>query len=225
MTIVADELLLVDRSMISSVVVGAGGSGGNIRASATSMVSRDSTLSSSALSGNGGNLAIATQGATVVESSRISAEVLTGRGDGGNIDFSTGALALRNSAISANAYGGRGGNILIGSPNVLRNPASTVTASSQLGIDGTVSFSSPAADLSGALFSVSSSFLDTNAVLAARCVGPNEGARTRLAMRLFDADHRVESGFLFPQGSTGVARSLALAALLPLSPAILLPQP
>ena len=208
--------LLFDRSRVTAQVAADQGIGGRIGIEAGTIYFRDSIVSASAFSGGGGNMRLASPGMIGFETSRVSAEVLTGLGDGGNLDVEGGLLLLRNSVISANAYGGSGGSILIDSKNILSNPASKVTASSELGIDGTVVFTSPAADLSGALFSVNSSFLDANAVLAARCVGPDEGARTRLAMRLFDADHRIESGFLFPQASAPVARSLAQAVVVSL---------
>ena len=122
-------------------------------------------------------------------------------------------MLLRNAIVSANAFGGAGGNVHIASTNVLSDTSSKVTASSQLGIDGTVEFDSPAADLSGALFSVASSFLDANAVLASRCVAPEQRARSSLALRTFDADHRGETGFLFPQAIEALTRQVTLAAV------------
>lgn len=190
--------MLFDRSRITAQVSADNGIGGSIGVAASTIFLRESVISASAFSGGGGNLTITSPGTIGIDSSRVTAEVLTGRGNGGNLDVNGDALLLRNSAISANAYGGNGGNILIDSQNILTNPASKVTASSELGIDGTVIFSSPAADLSGALFSVSSSFLDATAVVAARCVVPSARARSSLAMRILDPDHQRELGYMFP---------------------------
>lgn len=162
-----------------------------------------SRVTTSARSADGGNINVTTDGKLVVSEGRIETEVGTGLGDGGNVNVSGGLMLLRNSAISANAFGGDGGNIRIASANVLANTVSKVTASSELGIDGTVQFESPAADLSGALFSVTSSFLDATAVQASRCVMPTARARSSLAMRILDPDHQRELGYLFPTGVAG----------------------
>ena len=167
-------------------------------------------MTTSARSADGGNISVATDGKLVMFEGRIETEVGTGLGDGGNVNVNGSMMVLRNSAISANAFGGDGGNIRIASANVLANTISKVTASSQLGIDGTVQFESPAAVFSGALFSVTSSFLDATAVLASSCVSPQLRARSSLAMRILDPDHQRELGYLFPieiaQGVRGNAR-------------------
>ena len=203
--------ILLDHSKVTAQVAADKGAGGSIGMAAESIHFQDSIVSASAFSGGGGNLKIASTSTTTMETSRVSAEVLTGLGDGGNLDVDGGALLLRNSAISANAYGGNGGNIKIASKNLLANTVSKVTASSELGIDGTVQFESPAADLSGALFSVSSSFLDATAVLASRCVSPQSRARSSLAMRILDPDHQRELGYLFPAAYVGVSPDIANA--------------
>lgn len=205
--------LLVDRSLVSAQVAADTGAGGSIGMTAGSILLRNSIVSASAFAGNGGNMKISSSGTNIVEFSRVSAEVLTGQGDGGNLDVEGGALLLRNSTVSANAYGGRGGNILIDSQNILTNTGSQVTASSELGIDGTVAFSSPAADLSGALFAVSSSFLDAAVTQGGMCAVPRAQGRATLALRLVHEDFGRSEGFLFPAMSTepnGTAQRLAL---------------
>ncbi len=210
--------LLLDRSRVTAQVIGAAGVGGSIVMSASSLLLRNSTVSASALSGDGGNMTISSAGTSIFDTSRVSAEVLTGQGDGGNLDLEGGALLLRNSVVSANAYGGRGGNILIDSQNILTNSGSQVSASSELGIDGTVVFSSPAADLSGALFAVSSSFLDAAVAQGGVCAMPRSQGRASLALRVIDEDFGRREGFLFPAMSVEPKRVPPRVALLP-SPA------
>ena len=63
----------------------------------------------------------------------------TGTGKGGNININTTLLTgLRNSSIKANAFEGRGGNIRINARGLFFSPDSFITATSQLGVDGTV---------------------------------------------------------------------------------------
>lgn len=194
----AIESLTVERSAITATVTAENGAGGNIGLQSGSLAVSDSVVSSSALSGAGGNVDIESRRSAVITSSRVAAEVLTGLGDGGNLNVSGAGLALRNSAISANAFGGRGGNILINADNLLVNRASSVTASSQLGIDGTVAFTSPAADLTGALLSVASSFLDANALIATSCLAPTSVARSRFLIRERIGDQQDPLRYLFP---------------------------
>ncbi len=82
---------------------------------------------------------------------------------------------LRDSAVSANAFGGPGGNIHIASETFVASAASRVTASSQLGVDGTVTIESPALDPTGELLVPAPRF-DVAAVLAGRC-GPRLAGR------------------------------------------------
>ena len=208
---VGGSLSLAGRAVVEAASTSTGDAGNIVIHAGEGIEIDHSRISTSARFADGGNIGVTTDGKLILTDGSIATEVGTGLGNGGNVAVNGGLMLLRNSAISANAFGGDGGNIHIASTNVLSDTVSRVTASSQLGIDGTVQFDSPAADLSGALFSVNSSFLDANAVLAARCVGPGERARTRLALRLFDPDHRVESGFLFPQVATTVSQSVALA--------------
>jgi len=83
---------------------------------------------------------------------------------------------LRNSAVSANAFGGPGGNIHLVTQTFIPSADSTVTASSQLGIDGTVTLESPAIDPTGELLLPKVAFFDAGSVLAGRC-GPRLAGR------------------------------------------------
>ncbi len=108
--------------------------------------------------------------------SSITTAVGTGLGTGGNVDFRTPTLSMNASSISANAFGGPGGNIGIGATNFFRSANSTVTASSVLSVDGTITFESPALDPTGELLAPAPGFLDAGAVLAGRC-GPRLAGR------------------------------------------------
>jgi large exoprotein involved in heme utilization and adhesion len=99
----------------------------------------------------------------------IATAVGRGQGAGGNVTLSIPLLVLRASTISANAFGGPGGNIRIGTQTFFKSADSSVTASSQLGIDGTITLDSPALDPTGELLAPVPVFLDAGAVLAGRC--------------------------------------------------------
>lgn len=100
--------------------------------------------------GEGGNINLQVRDDIVLRyNSEISAEA-RGTGNGGNINIDAGGVILailsENSDIVANAYQGRGGNITGKAASILgfresigrRTPESDFTASSELGINGTL---------------------------------------------------------------------------------------
>lgn len=104
-------------------------------------------ITASTQTGNGGNININSQNLSLRNNSNISAEA-KGIGDGGNIIIESSlilAIPIENSDITANAFEGRGGNINITAQGIFGiesrsrlTPLSDITASSQLGINGTV---------------------------------------------------------------------------------------
>src|ERR671930_1993903 len=78
---------------------------------------------------------------------------------------------LQNSQIVANAFAGKGGNIRIQAQQAfLADPASTVSASSALGISGQVNIQAPVTSLSGAVTPLPQAFAQTTELLRSRCV-------------------------------------------------------
>ena len=85
-------------------------------------------------------------------------------------------MILDDSRIIANAYEGHGGSVKIVAGVFLASPESVVSASSQLGIDGTVDIQSPIKNISGTLAPVSGSYLQTAEVVRDRCVARIKGS-------------------------------------------------
>lgn len=73
----------------------------------------------------------------------ISTSAADGLGNGGNVAIDPVFVVLNNSQIVARASQGSGGNITIVTNNYIKDDASTVDASSEFGLDGTVSIESP----------------------------------------------------------------------------------
>ena len=105
--------------------------------------------------GEGGNINLQVRDNIILRyNSDISAEA-RGTGNGGNIRMDAGGVILailsENSDIVANAYQGRGGNITGKAADILgfresigrRTPESDFTASSEIGMDGTVQVITP----------------------------------------------------------------------------------
>lgn len=126
--------------------------GGNLTISSDSIdLDNFAKIQATSIQGNrGGNIQIDTDSLILSNQSNITASA-QGQGNGGNITLDADVLAgLENSDITANAVGGKGGNIDITSDFIFslesRNqltPNSDITASSELGIDGTVTLNAP----------------------------------------------------------------------------------
>ena len=133
-------------------------------------------ITTSARRADGGDVRVAAGRFGVLDGGRITTEVGTGQGSGGNVDLRIPTLVMRGGVITANAFGGSGGNIRIGTTTFVPSGDSRVTASSTLGIDGTITLESPALDPTGELLVPPPAFVDAGAVLAGRC-GPRLAGR------------------------------------------------
>ena len=163
-----------------SVAANARSSGfaGNVSVSVGDTLRVDSGggITTEARSADGGDISVAVGDRAILDGGSIETAVGTGLGGGGNIALAIPTLVLRNAVVSANAFGGPGGNIRIGTQTFFKSADSSVTASSQLGIDGTITLDSPALDPTGELLAPAPVFLDAGAVLAGRC-GPRLAGR------------------------------------------------
>jgi large exoprotein involved in heme utilization and adhesion len=128
-----------------------------------------SRITTESLDANGGNITLNTVDHLYLLDGQITTSVQGGSGNGGNIDIDPCFVVLNNSQIIANAFEGNGGNIHIVSDYFLAGPESTVMASSQLGIDGTVQIDSPDTDISGRLANLKTPDLDVTALLHSSC--------------------------------------------------------
>lgn len=135
--------LTLDNSDITVSAQGTG-EAGNLNIATDRLSLNNGFLWGIAASGRGGNVQLeVNEFLTLRERSGISAEAL-GTGDGGNVAVATDAIALlENSRIRANAVEGMGGQIQIFTQGLFMSPDSQITASSNQGIDGVVSVNTP----------------------------------------------------------------------------------
>ena len=126
------------------------GEGGELLIDANNVrLEEQGSITAAAASGTGGNININAINLSAKKDSAISANAEGG--DGGNITIDTETLlGLDNSDITANAVEGDGGNINITATSILGfeerpelTPLSDITASSDFGVDGTVTINSP----------------------------------------------------------------------------------
>jgi len=120
-----------------------------------------------------------------LEDSEISTSVGAGVGDGGNVLIDPKFLVLDDSTIAANAVGGDGGNILIVSDFVFADGDLTdlVQASSQQGVSGTISITSPSTDVTAGITPLEADFLDPAALLRPRCAARGPQGSLTVARR------------------------------------------
>ena len=135
-------------------------------------------------SGNGGNLTLNIRDLLLMrQGSQISvtAGTLEQNGNGGNITINVPfiiAIREENSDISADAFAGTGGNVNITArgifgiePRPQRTPLSDITASSKLGVSGTVAIDTlDTGFIEGSLTSLAGTIIDTAALTAGSCI-------------------------------------------------------
>jgi filamentous hemagglutinin family protein len=183
LTINTGRLLLEDKSVI---VVDSTGSGnaGNIIVNARSVeLKNQSEINAQTTESQGGNIVFQDVDLLLLRTgSFISTTAGTDQagGNGGNITFDGKfivGVANENSDISANAFTGRGGNVVLNAqgifgiqPRPQLTPLSDITASSEFGISGTVTLNTPNTDPSRGTTTLPTGLVDTNALIANSCI-------------------------------------------------------
>ena len=112
--------------------------------------------------------------------SKITTSVLGSNGNGGNIMIDPLLLVLDDSQIIAQAVAGHGGNITIDANDFLPSDDSLVSASSQLGISGTVELIGPRVDLNGSLVVLSSELKSAADIARNSCGADGGGGQSSL---------------------------------------------
>ncbi|MDF5713833.1 MAG: S-layer family protein [Rhizonema sp. NSF051] len=180
----AASIELTNGSSITTAAKGNGTSNaGNIAISSNQLrLSDRSNISATTLLGEGGNIFLNLNDFLLLRNhSNISttAGQAQAGGNGGNININSGfvlAIPAENSDITANAYNGRGGNINIttnGIYGIQYRPKNTdfsdITATSQFGINGTVSFIIPEIDPTAGLTQLPFAIIDPADQIIAGC--------------------------------------------------------
>ena len=169
----AGELRIAERAEISVSSDGLGDAG-DLRIDAGSLAMDNGRAIAASPIGSGGNINLQINDSLLLRnSSDISTRAGTegsGGGDGGNITIGASTItALGNSRINANAFEGAGGNIRINTRGVFLSPGSGITASSQLGVDGSVEVEGLDANPSKGLFDLPIGVADLTALIASGC--------------------------------------------------------
>lgn len=140
----------------------------------------NSSVTTEANHSSGGAIKITTNpsGTMQITDSLISASVLDGEGGGGSLYIDPLYLLLQNSRFLAQAVRGPGGNITINITNgglFLTDANSVISASSQFGVNGTVTIQSPNAPTSGQIQPLGKSPLIATSLFNQRCAALSGG--------------------------------------------------
>ena len=158
------------------------GSGGSIFVSANSIEFRDrGSISASTFAGGGGNIDLQIANALSLSNDSIISAEASGVGSGGNVNIDTDlVIAFGNGAngsdiVAKAAAEGAGGNINISTDAILGlqarnatpfNNTNDIDASSQFGLDGTITINDPDVDPTSGIVELPSVPIDADAILA-----------------------------------------------------------
>jgi hypothetical protein len=173
----ARAIELSDEGTISARSTGDGAAGTLLLQAGETFRSRQGRVTTAADQAGGGAIALIAGRLVQLQDSEVTTSIRGGGGDAGNLTLEAPFVVADGSQIIANAFGGRGGNILINAGVFLADPASLVSASSALGIQGTVNIQAPVTSLSGTLAPLPQAFVSAEALLPARCAARAQGGR------------------------------------------------
>ncbi len=170
------SVTISDGASVSASGTGSGNAG-NISINAGQQFEmRDSSVTTQATKASGGNIDVQAVERVRLVNSTISSSV---QGDdltsGGNITIDPNVVVLQNSKVIAQAAQGTGGDITIFTPLFLADSSSLVSASSQFGVNGTVTIQSPTSNVSGSLGPLTSKPSQAQALLTQRCAALANG--------------------------------------------------
>ena len=129
---------------------------------------------------SGGNITLSVVDLLYLTASEINTSVKGETGNGGNIAIASPSVVLDRSQIIAQAIEGHGGNITITADEFVASPDSVVSATSQVGISGTIEIIGPRVDLNGALVVLSSELRSAAAVLRNSCAAQGNRPQSSL---------------------------------------------
>ncbi|HLY46648.1 MAG TPA: hypothetical protein VKQ73_13790, partial [Stellaceae bacterium] len=165
---------------ITARSTGTGDAGAITLSAATLKMNDGAAISTEAASANGGNIALHVGELMFLTDSQVTTSVKGAFGNGGNILIDPQFLILQHSDIIAQAVAGHGGDITIVADDFFPSADSIVSASSQLGLSGTVDIVGPRVDLNGSLVVLASELRSAAEVLRTSCAA--RGAQLRSSL-------------------------------------------
>jgi filamentous hemagglutinin family protein len=177
-------LLQITDGALVSVVNRGTGDGGRLKIEADRVVLNQGNITSSTVSGKGGNIRLDVGSLLSLRSgSKISAEA-GAKGNGGNITINSKLIiGIENSDLIANAVKGQGGNIALTTEGVFGlkfrdrlTPNNDITASSEFGVSGTVQVNTIGVNPSSGLVALPVEPIDPSQKIATGCAARNDSS-------------------------------------------------
>ncbi|NES76390.1 MULTISPECIES: filamentous hemagglutinin N-terminal domain-containing protein [unclassified Okeania] len=171
--IINTPLLRVEDRGIVTVSSSGEGVAGSLNVNAPSIELNNGTLAAETNAGDEGNITINSSNISLENKSSITTRA-EGNATGGNITIDTRfSIARDGSQINANADQGQGGNIDITADGLFFDNSSSLTASSALGIDGTIDVNTQVDPTQGVV-TLSPEVVDAESVVAQNLCLPNQ---------------------------------------------------
>jgi hypothetical protein len=174
---VASNIVLPDPGpQITAQSTGSGNAGSITVSALRLLMSNGGAISTEAetSTASGGNITLHVRDLLYLTSSEVTTSVKGETGNGGNILIDPQLVILNHSSIIAEAIEGHGGNITITAGQFIKSSDSIVSASSELGISGTVEILGPRVDVNGAMVVLSSELRGRANVLREACAARAE---------------------------------------------------
>jgi filamentous hemagglutinin family protein len=181
--VVSDIVLPDPGPQITAMSTGSGDAGSVTISAGRLLLANGAAISTEAETSkaSGGNITLKVGDFLYLKSGEITTSVKGETGNGGNITIDPQTVVLNQSSIIAQAVQGHGGNITINAGEFLQSADSVVSATSALGISGTIEIIGPRVDLNGALLVLSSELRSTAQVLRNNCAAHHRRRQSNLA--------------------------------------------
>jgi large exoprotein involved in heme utilization and adhesion len=185
--VVASDIVLTGPGPQILALSQGSGSAGSVTVSAGRLLlANGASISASAATSkaSGGNITLTVGDLLNLVNSKINTSVQsTGTGNGGNITIDPQSVVLDQSSIIAQAVQGHGGSITINANQFLQSADSFVSASSALGISGTIEIIGPRVDFNGALVTLPGTLRSPAAILREGCAAQSVQPRSSLLVQ------------------------------------------
>ena len=175
-SIQAGEVRLGDGAVLSARSSGAGDAGSITVLAVQDLTLTNAVISTEAVAADGGNISLVATHMVQLTGSSVTTSVQSGTGGGGNISIDPQFVVLKDSSITANAFGGPGGNITIVAQNYIADAGSVVQASSALSTPGTVEIRSPENGVAGDVAQLPREPVDASRLMQGGCFARRAGA-------------------------------------------------
>jgi len=170
------EVSVINGGRMNADSTGAGRTGNIVVTAGDRITMNSGSVSTRALTSDGGDITLKAPVIVRLENSQITTSVQSGVGTGGNVLIDPQFLVMNNSAITANAFGGPGGNITIIADNFLASSTALLQASSALSTPGSIQIVSPENNVAGSIAQLPRAFVDASRLLRGACSARREGA-------------------------------------------------